>query len=205
MLAFAAASLAGFVDAVGFLSANGYFVSFMSGNTTRLAVDLATQPLTAVLPALLIAGFISGVAAGTVIAQKAGMHRKPAVFGAVAIALAMAGLLRWSGSTGASLGVLVIAMGAINTSFQRDGSVAVGVTYMTGALVRLGEAIGAVLCGQRPGSAAWAQLVLWSSLASGAFLGAWAGVDAPHIALGLAACWAGLLTLAAWRLVRTLD
>ena len=56
-LAIAAAALAGFVDAVGFLSANSYFVSFMSGNTTRLGVDLVTSPTTALVPALLIAGF----------------------------------------------------------------------------------------------------------------------------------------------------
>lgn len=35
-LAVAAAALAGYVDAVGFLSADRYFVLFMSGNTTRL-------------------------------------------------------------------------------------------------------------------------------------------------------------------------
>ncbi|RSY01673.1 DUF1275 domain-containing protein, partial [Sphingomonas koreensis] len=41
--AVALAAMAGFVDAVGFLSADGYFVSFMSGNTTRLGVDLGTD------------------------------------------------------------------------------------------------------------------------------------------------------------------
>ena len=44
MLAIGLAGLAGFVDATGFLSAGGYFTSFMSGNTTRFGVDLATDP-----------------------------------------------------------------------------------------------------------------------------------------------------------------
>ena len=57
-LAIAAAALAGFVDAAGFLSAQGYFVSFMSGNTTRLGVDLALRPMMAIIPAMLIAGFV---------------------------------------------------------------------------------------------------------------------------------------------------
>ncbi len=34
-------ALAGFVDAIGFIKLGGYFVSFMSGNSTRLAVALA--------------------------------------------------------------------------------------------------------------------------------------------------------------------
>ena len=32
-------ALAGLLDATGFLIANGYFVSFMSGNTTQLGVN----------------------------------------------------------------------------------------------------------------------------------------------------------------------
>ncbi|MDM8353607.1 DUF1275 family protein, partial [Brevundimonas diminuta] len=35
------AGLAGYVDSLGFLHLGGVFVSFMSGNTTRLAVNLA--------------------------------------------------------------------------------------------------------------------------------------------------------------------
>ena len=54
-LAIALAALAGFVDAVGFLTAGGYFASFMSGNTTRLGVDFANDPARALLPAALIA------------------------------------------------------------------------------------------------------------------------------------------------------
>ena len=51
--AVALAALAGCVDAIGFLSANGYFVSFMSGNTTRLGVALGTAPWHALAPAQL--------------------------------------------------------------------------------------------------------------------------------------------------------
>jgi hypothetical protein len=49
--AVALAALAGCVDAIGFLSADGYFVSFMSGNTTRLGVALGTAPAHALAPA----------------------------------------------------------------------------------------------------------------------------------------------------------
>jgi len=52
--AIALSGLAGFVDSVGFLSAGGYFVSFMSGNTTRLGVSLGIDPAQALLPVLMI-------------------------------------------------------------------------------------------------------------------------------------------------------
>jgi len=40
-LACALSALAGYVDAIGFLHLGGLFVSFMSGNSTRLGVSLA--------------------------------------------------------------------------------------------------------------------------------------------------------------------
>jgi len=35
------AAIAGYVDAIAFVDLGGFFVSFMSGNSTRLAVGLA--------------------------------------------------------------------------------------------------------------------------------------------------------------------
>jgi uncharacterized membrane protein YoaK (UPF0700 family) len=91
-LAIAAAALAGFVDAAGFLAADRYFVSFMSGNTTRLGVDLITAPRAALVPALLLAGFVCGVTGGAVLATRAGARRKPVVLSAVALLLALAAM-----------------------------------------------------------------------------------------------------------------
>ena len=68
-LAVGLAALAGFVDAFGFLSADGYFVSFMSGNTTRLGVNFARDPALALVPALLILGFVAGVVWGAPLAD----------------------------------------------------------------------------------------------------------------------------------------
>lgn len=194
-LAIAAAGLAGFVDAAGFLSANSYFVSFMSGNTTRLGVDLAQRPGHAWVPAALIAGFVTGVTGGAVLAAKAGARRKQAIFSAVAALLAMAALAHHLRIEAAMLGLLVLAMGAINNSFQRGGEVSVGLTYMTGALVRMGQGLAARLMGT--GGEAWAGwLLLWLGLACGAILGALGWTHAPALALWLASGWA--LLLAAW-------
>jgi uncharacterized membrane protein YoaK (UPF0700 family) len=202
VMAVALAGLAGFVDAVGFLSANGYFVSFMSGNTTRLGVNLARDRGAALVPALLICGFVLGVAAGSWLSIKAGARRKVAVLGLVSALLGGAAGLHSAGMGNAAPALLVIAMGALNTTFQREGGVAVGLTYMTGALVRLGQALGAGAAGER--RTGWgAYLILWSGLALGAIAGAATQTYAAGIALWIATGWALAALIAAARLRRS--
>ena len=202
-LAIGLAALAGQVDAIGFLSAEGYFVSFMSGNTTRLAVDLAVGWQVdwhrALTPALLIAGFVAGVTAGAWLARKSGAWRKPAIVGMVSALLLIAAALRAAGDGNASLAALVLAMGALNNTFQREGEVAVGLTYMTGALVRFGQGLGAVLAGEK--REGWlANGLLWLGLALGALAGALSFQQLGHAALWIAAGFGGSMALAAWRI-----
>jgi uncharacterized membrane protein YoaK (UPF0700 family) len=89
-------------------------------------------------------------------------------------------------------------MGTVNSVFQRDGEVTIGVTYMTGALVKMGQRLtGAFLGGPR-----WAWLQhfgMCAGLIGGAVLGAlayrWIGIHALWPAVGTAAG----LTAVAWR------
>ena len=202
-LASGLAALAGFVDAVGFLSADGYFVSFMSGNTTRLGVDIARGTAQALVPALLLAGFVGGVALGAVAGGLGGARRKRAVLALVATLLLAAAAARASGAAppALTLGLLVGAMGALNNTFVRDGEVSVGLTYMTGALVKLGRAIGARLIGDPTGGASgWSHALLWLGLAGGAVLGALAFGAIGQGALWLAAGWAAAMLALAWPL-----
>lgn len=198
-LAIAAAALAGMVDAAGFLAADGYFVSFMSGNTTRLGVNLVEQPTRALVPALLIIGFVIGVCGGALLAARAGTRRKLAVLGGVTGLLLLAATANASGHFTVTLALLVLAMGALNNTFQRDGEVAVGLTYMTGALVRLGQGLAARLSGQPArGWGDWG--LLWLGLACGAALGAAGWTYLPALVLWLAALFAACLTLSTLRL-----
>lgn len=71
LLAIGLASLAGFVDALGFLELGGVFVSFMSGNSTGLAVDVSQAYRGAPSVAGLIAAIVIGVMAGTSIGMAA--------------------------------------------------------------------------------------------------------------------------------------
>ncbi|MGE8142454.1 YoaK family protein [Novosphingobium sp. NPDC080210] len=198
-LAVAAAALAGYVDATGFLSANSYFVSFMSGNTTRLGVDLVANPHTAVVPALLVLGFVVGVFGGALLAAKAGKQRKFAVLCLVAALLAGAAMAGRGAELELAMALLVLAMGALNNTFQRDGEVSVGLTYMTGALVRFAQGLAAKVLGN--GGAGWESwLMLWLGLALGAVAGAFALLTWPAYALWLPAVWALVLALLARRI-----
>ncbi len=172
LLAILLAMLAGYVDAIGFLTISGFFVSFMSGNTTRMAVAAAGPHPTA-LPLAVIGSFVLGVVLASLLAERAGMRRKPAVLALVAILLAGAALARpHATATATAIALLLaMAMGAENGTFQRDGEVSIGVTYMTGTLVKLGQRIAAALVG----GARWGWLpflMLWTGLATGAWLGA---------------------------------
>ncbi len=72
-LAVMLAALAGMVDAVGFLRLGKLFVSFMSGNTTQLAIAIGSgQFAGAGLILEIIVLFVAGAAAGQLIAHAAG-------------------------------------------------------------------------------------------------------------------------------------
>src|ERR1700688_106891 len=119
LLACALSALAGYVDAIGFLHLGGVFVSFMSGNSTRMGVGLAKgQWLSAAEAFGVIALFVIGAAA------------------------------------------IVVAMGLENAVFQIRGGAGLGLTYVTGALVKVGQQLAAALTG----GARWGwapNLLLW--------------------------------------------
>lgn len=201
LLAFGIAALAGFVDASGFLAADRYFVSFMSGNTTRLAVDLISDTRQALIPLSLIGGFVIGVALGALTSDLSGKWRKTMVLLLATMLLGVGLLAHNAGSTAGMMAALVLAMGVLNNSFRQNGEVTVGVTYMTGSLVRLGQAIAAGLQGRSlPG---WAgTLLLWLGLVGGAIAGAAIYLAASAAALAFAALWCAALALFAWQIER---
>ncbi len=176
-------ALAGYVDAMGFLALGGFFVSFMSGNSTRLAVGLAERTPAAAGAAALVALFVLGVVAGALAGRWAGPRRKTVVLALVAALLAAAALLGRLPSPWAAAIPMALAMGAENAVYEKDGEVQIGLTYMTGTLVKLGQRLAAALGGGAPW--AWAPyLLLWTGLVAGAVLGALA-----HRAFGLQGLW----------------
>ena len=161
--------LAGMTDAIGFM-ATGDFVSFMSGNTTRLAVSLGQGEFGLVLRigAVLLA-FVMGNALGVLIARKSGRRPWP-LLSIIAALLALASLLPSAWQLPALIAA-VAAMGMINTVVEEVNGLPIGLTYVTGALSRFGRGLGRALLGERRHG--WrVQLIPWT----GMFVGAIAGV-----------------------------
>jgi uncharacterized membrane protein YoaK (UPF0700 family) len=186
-------AIAGYVDAIGFLKLGGFFVSFMSGNSTRMAVAIAQGRRGAFLGLGLIGLFVLGVTIGSVTGRLARGERRAAVLALVSLLLAVAASSGIAGFPAIAVAAMVLAMGAENAAFESDGEVRVGVTYMTGTLVKVGQRLAAIPFGGD--RMAWAPfLVLWLGLISGAVAGA-----AVYPLLGLNALWpaAGAAALAA--------
>jgi uncharacterized membrane protein YoaK (UPF0700 family) len=149
-LACALSALAGYVDGIGFLHLGGLFVSFMSGNSTRMGVSLAEGHWSSASEALgLVALFVIGAAVGSLI---------------------------------------------VNAVFQIEGGAGLGLTDVTGALVKVGQLAAEAL----RGGARWGwgpNLLLWAALVAGSLCGAVA-----YHWINLAAIWfaaASALTLSA--------
>lgn len=192
-LALGLAGLAGLVDATGFVVAGGYFTSFMSGNTTRMGVELVENPALALMPLGLIGCFLTGVVAGALTGRRFRGRHKRVLLGMVAALLALGAGLLLAGWTLPFLGASAAAMGLANNIFSRDGEVTVGVTYMTGALVRFGQGVAARLAGE-PLPSTRGYGLLWSALAAGAASGGALCVVEPAWAAGAAA----LAALSLW-------
>ena len=147
-------ALAGYVDALAFLKLGGFFVSFMSGNSTRLGVGIASASSTASIAIALVGCFVMGVIAGSFVAHAAKNHRRTAVLALVTALLTLAAAFSGLGMSRPAIAAMALAMGAENAVFERNGEVSIGLTYMTGTLVKFGQRIaGAILGGDR---LAWA-------------------------------------------------
>ena len=185
LFAAALSGLAGYVDAVGFVQSQGFFVSFMSGNSTRLGVGVAGSAADALAAAGLLTAFIAGVTGGSLLGRANEKNRVPVVLAGVAALLACAAALGGLDHLQAALGLTAFAMGAENATLEHRGRVRVGLTYMTGSVVRLGQALADRLAGGRSGD--WLPpLVLWGGFLSGTVAGAFAAIG-----LGFDALWLG--------------
>lgn len=171
-LALCYAALAGAVDAIGFLKSGGLFVAFMSGNSTRLAIGLAGASGMAAAAAALIVLFVLGVILNVIFSEAVtAIHRKVAATLGVSLLLFAGALAETFGSNRVGVACLCLAMGASNAIFRRDGEVSIGVTYMTGTLVKLGHRLADALRG-KGGTLGLGYLLLWLALVVGGIAGA---------------------------------
>ncbi len=174
LLATGFAAMAGMVDAIGFMASGGFFLSFMSGNSTRLSVGIIESAPYIGLVAALLASFVGGVVAGSLVGRQTTFgphHRQAIILTGISLLLFAAPFVADAGLLPLALCFAAFCMGMENTLFEREGSVSFGLTYMTGALVKIGQGIATLISGGA--RLEWVPyLLLWLGLASGAMIGA---------------------------------
>ncbi|WP_245325903.1 YoaK family protein [Paeniglutamicibacter terrestris] len=189
-------AIAGFIDGVAFIHFGGYFVSFMSGNSTRSSAELARGNFSAWAMAIaLVICFVFGVAAATLASNVPSVHRRGAVLSVSSFFLLAAALTALGPASFFTALLLSTSMGAINATYTRRGEVSVGLTYMTGALVKMGQHLAAALVG----GPKWAWLpygALWIMITIGSFVGALV-----YLRLGLLGLWIAVAALLVWTVV----
>ncbi|ARP84061.1 hypothetical protein CAL12_26765 [Bordetella genomosp. 8] len=201
--------MAGMTDAIGLIAAGNY-VSFMSGNTTNIGVALAQSDLGhAGRLALVLVLFVLGSAAGEALAQWS-RRAQAAVIGAVALMLTASGAIVYLADHGqrvadvwrpAAFLIAVLAMGVLNAAFEKSEGQSVGLTYVTGALARLGQSLGRYVAtrqAQRPAP----HLAAFCGLLVGAIIGALLQNRWPSHAIFVPAAMAWLLCALALRIGR---
>lgn len=191
--------LSGMTDAIGFLE-TGDFVSFMSGNTTRLAVAVSDHDGSTVLRlAGAVMAFIAGNLLGVVVSHTTGRRTLPVML--FVSALLCTAALSPLAAQPFSLFATIVAMGALNAAVEQVNGLPIGLTYVTGALSRFGRGLGRWLMGERVGG--WrVQLIPWAGMFAGAIVGA-----ILHRHLAVDALWASavvafLLGVAALKIPR---
>ncbi|ACL60472.1 YoaK family protein [Methylobacterium nodulans] len=193
-------ALAGYVDALGFIRLSGLYTSFMSGNTTQLAVSLGQGTVArSTMPALLVIMFLAGSILGSGLSMVTPMrwatpvvltYEALLIVGALAFGLATPDL-------GLASLFMALAMGSQNAVLGSVEGFRAGTTFVTGALHSLGQNIAAALTGRGAVFAWIGDAAVWAALLMGAFCGAVA-YDALNLyALILPAGLAGLLAGAA--------
>jgi uncharacterized membrane protein YoaK (UPF0700 family) len=159
-------AMAGAVDSCGVAVLKTLYVSFMSGNTTALGRALAGAEWHRVaLIAEIISAFVAGVVCGTILGRLAGIYRTPAVTFAVGILLAL-----FDPFSASAIPFLCLAMGALNAALQQLDGITITITYVTGTLVKVGQGIALLLCGDARDWRWVEQAMLWCALLLGVTL-----------------------------------
>jgi uncharacterized membrane protein YoaK (UPF0700 family) len=143
------AALAGVLGATAFTHSAGYFVTFMTGNAQRAVLGyFRGDVLLSVTAGLLMLCFVSGVVVASVCRRHFWVAHPhgPTVLTTFSLLIATAVDVideGWQENLVdfAPILFVVFGIGALNTSFVRDGEVSVPLSYVTGTLVKLGQGI----------------------------------------------------------------
>src|SRR5246127_4589642 len=148
-LSWVLAALAGVLGATAFTHSAGYFVTFMTGNAQRAVLGyFRDDVLLSVSAGLLMLCFVAGVVIASVCRRHFWVAHPhgPTVLATVSLLAATVFGLIDDGLSEVDLDfapimLVVFGVGALNTSFVKDGEVSVPLSYVTGTLVKMGQGI----------------------------------------------------------------
>ncbi len=172
------AGLAGVLGATAFTHSAGYFVTFMTGNAQRAALGyFRGDVLLSVTAGLLIVCFVAGVVVASVCRRHfwvAHPHGPTVLTTFCLVAATTLDIVigRWNQNLLEFTPILfvVFGIGALNTSFVKDGEVSIPLSYVTGTLVKMGQGIERHIAGGK--AADWlGYFLLFASFVLGATLG----------------------------------
>ncbi|MDQ0511263.1 YoaK family protein [Ancylobacter amanitiformis] len=165
--------IAGFVDAVGYTQLGGLYVSFMSGNSTRLGIQIAGADWAHVAFTIgVIGSFILGAFLGAVVCDAVGDWKLVAVLSTEVALFALATVLTLAGVGFLALLPIATAMGMQNNVHQVIAGADIGKSFVTGALVSCGQALARRMAGKEGPKEASLYAFSWVTFVSGAALGA---------------------------------
>jgi oxalate decarboxylase len=166
--------LAGFIDSIGYLGLGKVYLSFMSGNSTKLGIALfeADYALWAATGTVVLL-FIAGAFVGTFITESWWKWHLTLILIVECVLFLFAIMLSILFHTQYIIFPIAMAMGMQNTMHQMVAHADVGKGFVSGTLFGIGQALAKAARGKAPASE-WAVLALsWFIFVIGAALGAW--------------------------------
>ncbi|WP_292988942.1 YoaK family protein [Mycobacterium sp.] len=177
-LAYLLAVLAGVLGATAFTHSAGYFVTFMTGNAQRAVLGYFRDDVVLSITAgLLLLSFVAGVVVASICRRHFWVAHPhgPTMLTTFSLLAATFVDVFDEGWTESQLDfppimLLTFGIGALNTSFVKDGEVSVPLSYVTGTLVKMGQGIERHIAG---GSLAdwFGYFLLWGGFVFGATFG----------------------------------
>src|SRR5271165_5697907 len=182
-LSWVLAALAGVLGATAFTHSEGYFVTFMTGNAQRAVLGyFRGAAWLSVTAGLLMLCFVAGVVVASVCRRHfwvAHPHGPTVLATFSLLAATLVDVLDegWQENQLDFPPIMLVAfgIGALNTSFVKDGEVSVPLSYVTGTLVKMGQGIERHIAGGRVSD--WlGYFLLFVSFVLGAAVGGCIGV-----------------------------
>jgi uncharacterized membrane protein YoaK (UPF0700 family) len=148
-LSWVLAALAGVLGATAYTHSAGYFVTFMTGNAQRGVLGYFRHDVRlAITASVLILCFVAGVVVASMCRRRfwTGHPHGPTVLTTFSLVTATVVDVIDEGWQEQMLDfapvmLVVFGVGALNTSFVKDGEVSVPLSYVTGTLVKMGQGI----------------------------------------------------------------